>query len=225
MTGGGGRPFCWSCRRAQTRCLCAEIRRAGGPVDAPWRLWILLHPRERLRTVGSAFLLRELVRDARIIDAGGRPDVETDARLAELRADIRAGRVSLLYPGPSARVLGSEGGTSRHGGALVVVDATWAAAQRMVRQLRWLEELPRVTLPRGAPSAYEFRRQPRQECVSSLEAVARSLRAEGCAAEGERLERVFATMVARQAAESLTAPGREPRPAESPTPKADPGSR
>ncbi|CAK0900727.1 unnamed protein product [Prorocentrum cordatum] len=117
-------------------------------------------------------------------------DLALHAALAE-----GGNRCVLLCPGPDAVVLrppqvASEGGAAEPvpqgdvseddvaGSApvtLILVDGRWAQAKAMVNQSPWLQTLPRAVLAPAEQSAYRFRRQPAEGCLSTLEAVAEAL--------------------------------------------------
>lgn len=80
----------------------------------------------------------------------------------------------LLYPGPDARDLATLAPAERPN-ALVVIDGTWHQARTLYRELPALQALPKVSFDASRPSRYRIRKQPRMECVSTLEAVVRAL--------------------------------------------------
>ena len=98
-----------------------------------------------------------------------------------------------LRPGRSEALLGDGPAwllyPSGHAGAppgppprtLVVPDATWAQARRMVQRIAPLRALPRLTLP-PPPPATRLRQPPRPGGMSTLEAVAGALELLGDAA-------------------------------------------
>ena len=81
---------------------------------------------------------------------------------------------------PSATLSGTVPVTAtvtKHSGArsvqrlIFVIDATWGMAKKMVRVSPLLSSLPRIAFEPQKPSNYRFRRQPRPECVSTIEAI------------------------------------------------------
>ena len=62
---------------------------------------------------------------------------------------------------------------------LVVIDGTWDQAHRVYRDNAWIRALPHYRLHPDAPSNYRIRREPRFECLSTLEAVAIAIRITG----------------------------------------------
>jgi len=88
---------------------------------------------------------------------------------SELEALLDDGPAWLLYPSAQA---GPPGGPPPR--TLVIPDATWAQARRMVQRLAPLRALPRLALP-PPTSAIRLRRPPRAGGMSTLEAIASAL--------------------------------------------------
>lgn len=76
---------------------------------------------------------------------------------------------ALLYPGPGAIDIMAEPPATPL--TLVVVDGTWAQAKKVVRTNPGLAALPRYSFVPPVPSEYRIRREPRQDYVSTIEAL------------------------------------------------------
>jgi DTW domain-containing protein YfiP len=81
----------------------------------------------------------------------------------------------LLYPGPSARnltrgELKSEDLAQRRL-LVVLLDATWSGARKMLKQSPTLQRLPRIMFIPDAPSRFVIKQQPQEGCLSTLEAT------------------------------------------------------
>ena len=85
----------------------------------------------------------------------------------------------LLYPGPDAKnlSLGELAPADYAGKRLVILllDATWACARKMLRLSRSLQTLPRIMFTPTAPSRFVIKQQPQEGCLSTLEAVHETL--------------------------------------------------
>lgn len=93
------------------------------------------------------------------------------AREALKKSPVVTGRLKLLK-GPSPADKPPEG--------LVVLDGTWSQAKALWWRNAWLLKLRRGILEPEKPSLYgRLRREPRRECLSSLEAAAEALDALG----------------------------------------------
>jgi DTW domain-containing protein YfiP len=192
------RGLCLRCLRAESVCLCAELR----PFPASFTIAILQHPRERRNSIGSARLAHLCVENSLLIP-GIAFDEEPKTR--ELLDDPTR-RCVVLYPGESATDVSAHGpayvdGVEREGRRLTVfvIDGTWSQAKGMLRRSPRLAALPRISFPLEGRSGYRVRRQPRPECLSTLEAVHRLLRILEPAKPADALVELFARMVDRQA--------------------------
>jgi DTW domain-containing protein YfiP len=58
---------------------------------------------------------------------------------------------------------------------LLVIDGTWHTARSLFRDKSWLQRLPQVRLSPASPSRYRIRREPRQDFVSTIEAIVQAL--------------------------------------------------
>jgi DTW domain-containing protein YfiP len=182
------RATCAGCQRPLPVCVCAHVT----PLKTKTRVVILQHPRERHVPINTARLARLSLPDAvlrRAVDFEGDPFVQ----------DLLSGRDGgpqpyLLFPGPDAVDLARE----RPPGpiTLVVVDGTWWQARKLLRRNPKLAALPQLRLAPAAPSRYRIRREPADHCVSTIEAIALTLRALEGDDDREGAEARFAALLA-----------------------------
>lgn len=136
-------------------------------MDNQTPLLIVQHPRERFHPFNTARLLGLGLQQVRIeVDTGGRLRRPGSLQFREGAA--------LLYPGPGARLL-SDLPPSEQPRELVMIDGTWHHAHTLLRDVPDLQRLPRVQIDSGAPSRYRIRKEPRAECLSSVEAAVHAL--------------------------------------------------
>ncbi len=109
------------------------------------------------------------VRDAELFVGA---HVDGDSRLAAMLHDP-ARPAMLLWPGEGARDLAEH--TPSLPATLVVVDGTWSTAKKLVERNAVLRSLPRVRIAPARPSRYRIRREPRAECLSTVEAISYAL--------------------------------------------------
>ena len=79
------------------------------------------------------------------------------------------GNVALLYPGEDSTDVSSLPRTEPL--TLIVVDGTWWQTRKMVRRNEKLAALPRVAFTPERPSEYRIRKEPAEQCVSTIEAL------------------------------------------------------
>jgi DTW domain-containing protein len=113
-------------------------------------------------------------------------------RVREL-IDDPSNRAFLLYPGAGALDLSEAGGGGSlrlaedlGGKRLVVflVDSTWACSRAVLRESPGILALPRLQFKPREPSRWVIKRQPRDYCLSTIEAIHELL----CALESAGLE-------------------------------------
>lgn len=184
------RPWCQHCRRPSRICLCAALP-SDGLLETRTRIMLLVHPKEVQRPLGTAPLLRLCLQHL-VVSVGDRfPEPEDDP---ELHASLHEGghRCMLVCPGNNAEEMrpppvGEEAAAeealfSRPPATLIFIDGRWPQAKSMVNRSTWLQQIPRVVLCPTSHSGYVFRKQPKEGCLSTLEAVAEAL----LALEGRR---------------------------------------
>jgi DTW domain-containing protein YfiP len=132
----------------------------------------LMHPKEfKQEKAGTGRLTHLCLRNS-VIHMG----VEFDQHetVQELIADPRNFPV-LLYPGTEAKNLSrGELAAGDLGGRRLVVfllDATWTGARKMLRVSPSLQRLPRIMFSPSAKSRFVIKQQPKDGCLSTLEAT------------------------------------------------------
>ena len=201
-----GREVCERCRRPRTVCYCAALPR----IETATRVVILQHPRERDVAIGTARMASLALPSAELhvgVHWGAHP------ALARALSDPARPPI-LLYPGPGATDILRSPPTGPV--TLVVVDGTWSQAKNVVRDNPLLRALPRYAFNAPEPSEYRIRREPSDECTSTIEALMHVLGAlEGDPARFRALLDPFRAMVDAQLACQARAPQprqRTPRP-------------
>lgn len=155
------RAVCARCRRPEVVCYCRFVEE----VPTRTRVVIFQHPRERDVPINTA-RIASLCLPASELHVG--VSFSGTSTLDRLLADRERPPV-LLYPGPDA--IDVETSPPEGPVTLVVVDGTWWQARKLVQQNPELAALPRYAFRPAAPSAYRIRKEPRDEYVSTLEAI------------------------------------------------------
>ncbi len=205
----GERDFCPGCFRARSVCYCDRIEK----IRPRTRLVILQHPRERRRTVGSARIAHLCLEGSRLLWGA---EFGENAEVMRLLADPTHHGV-VLFPGNASLNLSEAGAVAQVappalGGRellVFVIDGTWDCARSMINRSPNLRRLPRICFNPRQKSIYGFRRQPRPECLSTLEAVDELLRILEPGLDSQILMRLFKSMVEKQL--SWQVPGQKRR--------------
>lgn len=182
------RPRCYRCLRPATMCRCAQMP----SVPTRTQVVVLQHPHERTHPFGTARLVGLCMPNATVHTAYGgfRGVLHCEVPLP---ADA-----AVLFPHPDAQDLALLP-PAEHPGTLVVLDGTWAHARRLYRDNPWLQRLRHVRLHPAAPSRYRIRREPREDYVSTIEAIVQALHIVEPATPGiDRLLEAFDHMVDQQ---------------------------
>jgi len=186
------RPYCYRCDKPESMCLCDYL----APVANTVGVHVLQHPAERRHALGTARIVRLGLQSAQIHRMRQR---QGSAATEPVELPPGAG---LLYPSPDAQVLDDLPAAERpeH---LVVIDGTWSQAHRIYRDNDWIQALPKYCLAPHSGSRYRIRKEPRLECLSTVEAVTAALRCLEPDLKGtERLDRAFDAMIDAQIIES-----------------------
>lgn len=155
------RVVCPRCRRPASVCYCGELC----SIPTRTKVVLLQHPRERDMAIGTAKMASLCLPNARL-HVG--VDWDQSPALAAALSDPTH-PAALLYPGPEAIDVAR---TPPPGPiTLVVVDGTWSQASKLVRRNEVLRTLPRYAFTPPRPSDYRIRREPREDFVSTIEAL------------------------------------------------------
>ncbi|WP_437639446.1 DTW domain-containing protein [Sorangium sp. So ce854] len=178
------RDVCFRCWRPRPVCYCALLP----SLPTRTRVVLLQHPRERRVGIGTARMAHLALPNSELHEG---VVFEDDARIAALAADPTT---AVLFPGGDADP--AAGPPVR---SLIVVDGTWGQARKMLALNPRLASVRRIGITPRAPGNYRIRREPRPECLATVEAVASALGAlEGEPARFDEMLRAFAFMVDRQ---------------------------
>lgn len=167
------RVMCYRCFWPQALCWCASLR----PMATRTRFVFLMHPKEfKEEKAGTGRLTHLCLPNSEIHMGTG---FDGDEAVQALLNDPRNFPV-LLYPGREALNLSTAGvaGISNFKSEIsdrrllvVLLDATWSGARKMLRLSPGLQRLPRIMFTPSAPSRYVIKQQPVEGCLSTLEAV------------------------------------------------------
>lgn len=203
---------CPRCLKVRRLCLCGELP----TLPSRFHVLILQHPQEPDKELGSARLAHLSLPNSTLKVGLSWPNLK-----AALGGEAQPRRWAVLYLGG-----GIQGETPvRAGGrkrpilhfvdkkgaiqtipvgpddldGIVVLDGTWSQAKTLWWRNPWLLKLRRSILETPHRSLYrELRREPRRECLSTLESIAEGLTALGEPPEiGTELKKLFAKLLDR----------------------------
>lgn len=153
------RPTCWHCLRPESHCHCKLI----SPFFAHCNTLILQHPREKKRFYSTAKLIQQWIRNCKLVRG-----IEFDQ--THIRDLFPQTQLAVLFPEgnavPATSIRLSAATT------VIVIDGTWSEAKKIYRHNTWIATLPHISLSPLLRSRYRIRKQPRPECLSTIEALA-----------------------------------------------------
>lgn len=181
---------CPNCRKTPALCVCSSVR----PQRVNTQILVLQHPQEPDKDLGSAWLAVQCLERARLKVGLSWPNLSK-----AWGEPVDPSRWGVLYlgsgptgPAPAQAPLfwtDKKGlpKTAEENQALlkslqgiVILDGTWSQAKALWWRNPWVLKLKRLMLSPTQPSLYrELRREPRRECLSTIESIALALDALG----------------------------------------------
>ena len=202
---------CPRCLKIPELCVCEFI----APQTTKPHVLILQHPQEPDKDLGSAQLAHLALPNSTLKIGLSWPNLSK-----ALGREVQAARWAVLYLGSGMKSGSINAGlhfVSKKGEELpekesqavlkslegiVVLDGTWTQAKALWWRNAWLLKLKRAILVPSHPSMYrELRKEPRRECLSTIETIAESLRGMGEPKEStDSLVRLFSKLLEKQRA-------------------------
>jgi len=156
---------CYKCFKPQNSCLCKYTKE----LDTGVKFVFLMHPKEAKRQrTGTGNLSHISLKDSEIIVG---LDYAQNVRLQQLINDPKYFPV-MMYPGEEAWNVKKEGFVNvlqNRTLLVLILDATWFCAKKMIEHNPFLLELPRLSFYGDYRSIFTFKHEPRPECVSTIE--------------------------------------------------------
>lgn len=156
---------CYKCFKPLNSCLCKYTKE----LDTGVKFVFLMHPKEAKRTrTGTGNLSHISLKDSEIIVG---LDFAQNVRLQQLVNDPQYFPV-MMYPGQEAWNAHREGFAAAVGNKtllVIILDATWFCAKKMIEHNPFLLEFPRLSFYGDYRSIFTFKHEPKPECVSTIE--------------------------------------------------------
>ena len=162
------RETCYRCFWPKSLCWCPSIQ----AMPTRTQFVFLMDPKEYKQEKAETGRLTHLCLANSVVHVGK----EFDAH-EEVQALLNDSRnlCLLVYPGAEAHNLSTGGLNAAEIGdrqlVLILLDATWAGARKMLRLSPSLQRLPRVMFNATSLSRYIIKQQPQPGCLSTLEAT------------------------------------------------------
>lgn len=193
---------CNQCQKPSELCVCSEIRAQTTRIH----VLILQHPQEPDHEIGSALLAHLALPNSTL--KVGLSWRNLAAVLGKKEVDVSRWAVLYLGSGVKGQMDDDEPlqFVSRQGNpvarpakieGIIVLDGTWSQAKSLWWRNAWLLKLRRVILiPRHQSLYRELRKEPRKECLSTIESIAEILDALGETPKvGQHLRDLFSQLL------------------------------
>ncbi len=200
---------CSKCSKLVDLCVCSSLR----PIDTKLQILILQHPQEPDHELGSALLAHWTLPNstlkiglswANLSAALGKSAIPARWAVLYLGSGIRENKTDSILQFISRKGIPIPQPETLDG--LVVLDGSWSQAKALWWRNPWLLKLKRAIIQNSGPSLYqELRKEPRKECLSTIETLAETLVALGEPAEtGEELRKIFLELLDKKRLNSLS---------------------
>jgi len=165
--GTNHREECYVCRRVKLNCLCGAV----APFATKMRFVILMHDDEaKKQRTGTGRLAKLCLTNSELLVG---TDFTADARVNALIKDPSY-LPFVLYPGPAATNLAALGASALPAGKtplIFVIDGTWRSSRSILFKSPNVRALPRLSFSRNYLSQFRIKKQPKEHCVSTIEAI------------------------------------------------------
>lgn len=198
------RNLCTTCIQPEFSCYCRHVQK----FDPQINFVVLIHPIEVRRRIATGRMSHLCLKGSHLIMG---QDYSNSEVVNQLIADPEYYSV-ILYPGKGSENLTPMSQQQRADIfpknkklRIFVIDGTWATAKKMTRQSHNLLALPRICFSPDKPSTFRVRKQPNENCYSTIEAIHQTIElvgdSQGFATSTrvhDQLLHVFDAMVERQ---------------------------
>lgn len=156
---------CTRCFKPLSNCLCKYTKE----IDPGIKFVFLMHTKEAKRQrTGTGNLAHISLKNSEIIVG---LEFSQNKRLKDLLADPKYFPV-MMYPGEEAWTAKKEGLKAAIGDRtllVLILDATWFCARKIIEHNQFLLTLPRISFYGDYRSIFTFKHEPRPEYISTVE--------------------------------------------------------
>lgn len=160
------REKCFECMRPISSCMCKYIN----PMVTKTRFLILMHPMEhkKIKNGTGRLTFLQLENSEIIVDI----DFTQNIRLNEILED-KENETYLLYPGKKSINLSltKPNFNKKKQINIILIDATWPCAKKMIRLSANLHSLKRISFDNDLKSNFKIKQQPHELCLSTIEST------------------------------------------------------
>lgn len=159
------RAVCYHCYRPMNLCLCSSVN----PISTNTKFIILMHPKEFKKTKNGTGRLTHLS----LPNSELYIDVDfSDHKAINTLIDDPYNCCYVLYPGKESIHLNTqkiELGNRQL--VIFIIDSTWPCSVKILRLSQNLQCLPRLSFTHSKTSQFQFKEQPEEFCLSTMEST------------------------------------------------------
>ncbi|PHO16246.1 hypothetical protein CPH92_02795 [Malaciobacter marinus] len=156
------REYCYKCNRPKTSCLCQYIN----SFDTNTKFIILMHPKEYRKTKNTTGKITNLQLNNSKIYIG-----IDFTKHEEINKYIKEYECFILYPGKESILINTTTIKSKKKQLIFIIDSTWACSKAILKRSLNLQDLPKISFKTTKQSAYRFKTQPQEYCLSTIEST------------------------------------------------------
>ena len=159
------RTICYDCYRPSTSCMCSYIT----PIETNTRFVILMHPKEFKKTKNGTGHFTNLSLKNCEIHIG--VDFSQNDAINEI-IDNPSNTCYVLYPSATSINLNESmiGGKGKNT-VLFLIDSTWPCSRSILLHSPNIQRLNKVSFTHTQVSAFTFKQQPEEYCLSTMEST------------------------------------------------------
>lgn len=162
------RTLCLKCFRSVKNCFCKYIK----PFDTNTHFVLLMHPIEAYKMkTGTGRLSNVALKNSEIIVG---IDFTENKRVNSILND-KDSYSMILYPGIDSINVSrgelSKGLLDNRKLSIFLIDSTWYYSKKILRLSRNLQTLPKISFNSEYKSQFIFKKQPSEECLSTIESI------------------------------------------------------
>ncbi|RXJ80739.1 tRNA-uridine aminocarboxypropyltransferase [Arcobacter sp. F2176] len=158
------REYCYDCNRAKMSCLCGLIK----PFNTNTKFVFLMHPKEFRKTKNNTGKITHKSLTNSKIFVG--IDFSLNKELNSIINDTN-NSCYILYPGIDSINLSKSKIEEKKQKVIFLIDSTWACSKKILKSSTNLNLLPKISFNYENSSAYEFKKQPSDYCLSTIEST------------------------------------------------------
>lgn len=159
------RDICYNCYRPKTSCMCSHIT----AIETNTKFVILMHPKEFRKTKNGTGHFTNLSLQNCEIHVG----VDfTQHKVINEMIENTENLCYVLYPGEMSINLNKENiGSTNKNSIVFLIDSTWPCSRAILKASPNIDALKKVSFTHTKSSAFIFKEQPKDYCLSTMEST------------------------------------------------------